>query len=45
MKKIYPQKYANYVTKYAEEYSVDSLLIYAIIKAESNFNPDAKSRK
>lgn len=43
MKKIYPQKYAEYVNTYAEEYNVDPLIVFAIIKAESNFNPEAKS--
>ena len=43
IKKIYPQKYAEYVEKYSVEYGVDSLLVYAIIKAESNFKPNIKS--
>ncbi len=36
-------KYANYVYRYAEEFEVDSNLVFAIIKNESNFNPDAES--
>lgn len=43
IKNIYPQNYAEYVNKYSEEYDVDALLIFAMIKAESNFNPNAKS--
>lgn len=43
LKKIYPKEYTEYVEKYAEEYNVDPLLILSIIKAESNFNKDAKS--
>ena len=43
MKKIYPLKYSEYVEKYAEEYNIDKYLVYAIIKAESNFEEDAKS--
>lgn len=43
LKKIYPIKYSEYVQKYAEEYDVDTLLVYAIIKAESNFNPNVVS--
>jgi len=43
MKKIYPLKYSQYVEKYAREYNVDKYLVYAIIKAESNFKADAKS--
>lgn len=42
-KALYPKKYSEYVYKYSEEYSVDSDLIFAIIKAESNFEYDAKS--
>ena len=38
LKQIYPMKYSEYVEKYAKEYSVDPLLVYSIIKAESNFN-------
>lgn len=43
LEKIYPMKYSEYVEKYAKEYSVDPLLVYAIIKAESNFNPNVVS--
>ena len=43
LKQIYPIKYSEYVTKYAEENNVDKYMIYAIIKAESNFNPEVKS--
>lgn len=43
MKKIYPLKYSQYVEKYAEEYKIDKYMVYAIIKAESNFNEKAKS--
>ena len=40
---FYPREYSEYVNTYAEEYNIDSLLIFAIIKAESNFNTQAKS--
>ena len=43
LKKIYPLKYSQYVEKYAEEYNIDKYLVYAIIKAESNFKENAKS--
>ncbi len=43
LKKIYPIKYSDYVYQYAEEYEVDPLLIFAIIKAESNFKPNVVS--
>ena len=43
LKQIYPIKYSEYVHLYAKEYEVDPLLIFAIIKAESNFDPDVVS--
>lgn len=43
--KIYPKKYETEVIKYANLYEVDEDLIFAIIKAESNFDPDASSSK
>ncbi|MGI6260420.1 MAG: lytic transglycosylase domain-containing protein [Acutalibacteraceae bacterium] len=39
----YPRKYSEYVGRYAAEYDVDSVFIYAIIKTESDFRPDAVS--
>ncbi|MCM1299540.1 MAG: lytic transglycosylase domain-containing protein, partial [[Eubacterium] siraeum] len=41
--KNYPIKYQEYVEKYSLENNVDKFLIYAIIKTESNFDPDAVS--
>lgn len=43
LKNIYPMKYKEYVEKYAQEYEVDELLIYAMIKAESNFKTNSVS--
>lgn len=43
LKKIYPKTYSEYVEKYAKEFNVDPLLIFSIIKAESNFNEKAYS--
>lgn len=40
---IYPEEYYETVMKYSEEYSVPSELIFAVIKVESDFEPDAKS--
>ena len=40
---LYPQNYKQYVDKYAKEYSLDSDIIYAIIKCESNFNASSLS--
>ncbi|CDM68683.1 transglycosylase [Clostridium bornimense] len=45
MKLIFPLKYKNIVLEYSEENDVDPLFIMSIIKAESNFNKDAKSNK
>ena len=42
---IYPKNYSSYVKKYAQKYDVDENLIYAIIKAESNFEASAVSNK
>lgn len=43
LKQFYPKKYSEYVEKYSAEYNVDPLLVYSIIKAESNFKKDAIS--
>ena len=39
----YPIKYSKIVEKYASEFNVPEYIIYAIIKTESNFDPDLKS--
>lgn len=43
LKIIYPTKYSEFVEKYAEENGIDKYLVYAIIKAESNFDPNVTS--
>lgn len=43
MKKMYPRTYSEFVNKYAVEYDVDPLLVYAVIKAESNFDKNVVS--
>lgn len=43
MKTLYPMKYTEYVEKYSAEYGVAPELVYAVIKTESSFNPDAVS--
>ena len=45
LKIIYPKTYSEIVTTYAEKYGVDSNLIFAVIKAESNFEENAVSSK
>lgn len=42
-KLFYPKHYDEYVLKYAEKYAVPSNLVFAVIKAESNFDSDAIS--
>ena len=42
-KDLYSIEYSEYVQKYSDEYGVDCDIIFAVIKCESNFKPDAKS--
>ena len=42
-KYIYPIEYGSYIEKAAYETGLDKYLIYAVIKTESNFNPEATS--
>ena len=37
---VYPESYQQIVEKYAKKYSVPKELIFAVIKVESNFNPN-----
>lgn len=43
LRQVYPLKYHQWVDQYAQEYQVDDLFIYAMIKAESNYDPRAHS--
>lgn len=45
LKIIYPKKYEEIVKIYSKEYNVEENLIFAVIKAESNFNKKAISNK
>jgi len=45
LRKIYVLDYKSYITAYSKEYSIDPYLVAAIIRAESNFQKDAKSHK
>ncbi len=40
-----PDEYTAFVEKYAQEYDISPLLIYAVIKTESNFDSSAVSNK
>lgn len=42
-RKIFPLKYGVEVSNAAKEYDLDRWLVYAVIKVESDFVPDAKS--
>lgn len=42
---IYKLEYSEYVHKYSLEYNVDPFMVYAIIKAESNFDLGATSNR
>lgn len=42
---LYPKTYSEIISTYAEEYNVEENLIYAVIKAESNFDSNAVSNK
>lgn len=42
---LYPIKYSEYVCTYANEYNIDPYMVFSVIKAESNFNAEAKSHK
>lgn len=42
-KKMYPKKYAEYVSICSEKYSVPEEIIYAVIRTESGFDPWAES--
>lgn len=39
----HPLKFSEYVGKYADENELDLYFVYAVIKTESGFDPDAKS--
>lgn len=45
LKILYPKTYSEIISVYAEKYDVEENLIYAVIKAESNFNSEAVSNR
>lgn len=45
LKIIFPKKYQEIVSIYHEEYNIEENLIFAVMKAESNFNVTAISNK
>lgn len=40
---LFPIKYENYVERYSRENGLDKYFVYAVIKTESGFRPDAVS--
>lgn len=42
---FYPKNYEEYVNKYSAMYSIDPYLLYSVIKQESNFKEDVKSKR
>lgn len=44
-KQFYPQKYSEYVVASAKKNGLDPFLVYAVIKVESDFDPNAMSNK
>lgn len=45
LKFFYPIKFQDYVYKYSDEYKIDPILVFAIIRAESNNDQFAVSQK
>lgn len=43
--RLYPLEYKDIVQVYSKEFDIDPFLVFAIIKAESNFKPEAVSSK
>lgn len=43
--RMYPTKYEAYVQQYSAMYGVEESLIYAVIKTESDFDPNATSNQ
>lgn len=41
--KDYPREYSEYVKKWAKEYGVPEYIVYSVIKAESDFDPNTVS--
>lgn len=44
-KLLYPVEHEEFVSKYSEKFDISNNLVYAVIKAESNFKHEAESGK
>lgn len=42
-RQMHPIKYEEFVERYSREYGIDKYFVYAVIKTESGFRPDAVS--
>lgn len=42
-RQTHPIKYEEYVERYSQEFGVDKFFVYAVIKTESGFRPEARS--
>lgn len=42
---LFPLHYRDLVEKYSEQYHLDPILVYSVVKVESNFSSNAKSSK
>ena len=40
---FFPREYSTYVQEYSAKYDLDPNLVYAVMKTESNFDPNAQS--
>ena len=43
LERLYPMEFSEYVDKYSEKYGIEREWIYALIKAESNFDKNSVS--
>ena len=43
LERIYPTEFSEYVEKYSEKYNIEEEWVYALIKAESNFDKNSVS--
>ena len=44
-KVFYPLKFKEEIIKYSNKYSIDTALVFSVVKCESSFNPNAVSDK
>ena len=42
---LHPKNFSDHIEKYSSEYNVPKELVFAVVKCESSFDPNAKSNK